>query len=79
MMTVEDRVAAIVAEQLGIDREEIANDSPFVTDLGADSLDQARLMLEFEKVFQVRFRPGSAERIQSIGDVIALIEEARAV
>ena len=77
MATVEDRVAEIVAAELGIDREEITADSPFVTDLGADSLDQARLVLEFEKAFSVRFPPGTAERIQSIGEVVSLIEAAR--
>ena len=77
MTTVANRVAEIVAQELGIDRDEISNDSPFVTDLGADSLDQARLVLEFEKAFGVRFPPGIAERIQSIGEVVALIEAAR--
>ena len=78
MSTVEDRVVAIVSEQLGIDPEEITCDSPFATDLGADSLDQANLMIEFEKEFRVRFPPGQAEKVQSIGEVIALIETARA-
>ena len=78
MPSVEDRVAAIVAEQLEIDRAEITSDAPFATDLGADSLDRVRLMLEFEKEFSVRFPPGSADRIQTIGGVVALIEAARA-
>jgi acyl carrier protein len=78
MFAVEDRVKAIVAEQLGLEREEIAIDSPFATDLGADSLDQADLMLKFEREFSVRFPPGSVEQAQSIGEVVALIELARA-
>jgi acyl carrier protein len=78
MSTVQDRVAEIVAEHLGIDQEEIASDSPFATDLGLDSLDQAGLLLEFEKAFCVRFPPGSADQIQSVGEVVALIETARA-
>lgn len=78
MSNIEDRVMAIVAEQLDIDRDEIFSDSPFATDLGADSLDQANLMLEFEKAFGMRFPPGSAEQVQSIGDVVTLIESCRA-
>ncbi len=77
MATVEDQVAAIVADQLGIDRDEITSDSPFTTELGADSLDQAGMMVAFEKAFSVRFPPGSADRVRSIGEVIALIEAAR--
>lgn len=77
MSNIEDRVATIVAEHLGIEPEEISRDSPFATDLGADSLDQAGFLVEFEKVFCVRFPPGSADRITTIGEVVALIESAR--
>ena len=78
MSNVNDLVVAIVAEHFGIDRDEINSDSPFVADLGADSLDQAGLMVEFEKTFSVTFPPGSVERVQSIGEVVTLIETARA-
>ena len=77
MSTIEDQVAAIVADQLGIGREEITFDSPFMAELGADSLDQAGLKIAFEKAFSVRFPAGSVERSQSIGEIIALIEKAR--
>ena len=76
MSSVEDRVAEIVAQHLEIEREEISNDSPFTTDLGADSLDQAGLLLEFEKTFCVRFPPGSSDQIQSIREVVALIKNS---
>jgi acyl carrier protein len=78
MSTVEDRVVAIVAEHLGLDPQEISPDSPFATELGADSLDQAGMMTAFEKSFCIRFPAGSAERVKTIGEVIALIESARA-
>mgnify|MGYP003694124201 CR=1 FL=1 len=42
MSTVEQRVKAIVAEQLGVKEEEVTNDASFVDDLGADSLDTGR-------------------------------------
>ena len=78
MSKVNDRVIAIVAEHLGIGWDEITSDSPFSTELGADSLDQAGLMIEFERVFNVRFPAGSFDRVQSIREVVALIEMARA-
>ena len=77
MSAVEDRVMTIVAEMLEIDREEITSDSPFATDLGVDSLDQEGLMLEFERAFSVRFPPGSVDQVQSIREVVALIEKAQ--
>lgn len=78
MSSIEDRVAEIVAQQLGIERSEITSDSPFVTDLGCDSLDQECLIIDFEQSFSVRFPPGSAEQVQSIREVVELIERCRA-
>ena len=45
MASVADRVMDIVAEQLGYDREKITTDTNFVSDLGADSLDQVELIM----------------------------------
>ena len=42
-MSVEDRVKKIVSEQLGVALDEVQNDSSFVDDLGADSLDTVEL------------------------------------
>ena len=78
MSAVVDRVVAIVSEQLEIDPQEISCDSPFATDLGADSLDQYNMMIAFEKAFNIKFAPDVAEQVQSIGEVVALIETARA-
>lgn len=78
MSDVESKVVEIVAEHLGIDRDEISCESPFAAGLGADSLDQAGMMAAFEKTFCVRFPAGSTERIKTIGEVIFLIESARA-
>jgi acyl carrier protein len=45
MSSIEQRVKAIVAEQLGVKEEEVTNDSSFVDDLGADSLDTVELVM----------------------------------
>ena len=78
MSDIENRVVAIVADHLGLDQDEITPDAPFAAGLGADSLDQAGMMADFEKVFGIRFPAGSTDRVKTIGEVIALIESARA-
>ncbi len=52
MSSIEQRVKAIVAEQLGVKEEEVNNDSSFVDDLGADSLDTVELVMALEEEFE---------------------------
>ena len=49
MSNVEQRVKKIVAEQLGVNEAEIKNESSFVDDLGADSLDTVELVMALEE------------------------------
>lgn len=51
-MSVEEKVIAIVCEQLGVAKEEIKSESKFVDDLKADSLDVVELVMEFEDEFE---------------------------
>ena len=48
-MSVEDRVKKIVSDQLGVSMDEVQNDSSFVDDLGADSLDTVDLVMALEE------------------------------
>ena len=47
-------------------------------DLGADSLDTVELMMEFEKSFNLSIPDDQQENIQTVGDVVKLIEKMRA-
>ena len=76
MSTVEERVKKIVAEQLGVKLEDISNDSSFVDDLGADSLDTVELVMELEEEFDINIPDESAEKIQTVGEAIDHIEKA---
>ena len=51
MSNIEDRVKKIVAEQLGVKEDEVSNESSFVDDLGADSLDTVELVMALEEEF----------------------------
>ena len=55
MENVEQRVKKIIAEQLGVNEAEIKNDSSFVDDLGADSLDTVELVMRFEEEFGTKY------------------------
>ena len=75
MAGVEDRVAAIIIEQLGITREEIIPEASFIDDLGADSLDIVELVMAMEETFDIEIPDDDAEKIQSIGDAFSYVKE----
>ena len=71
----EERIKEIIADQLGIDVDQIKPESKFVDDLGADSLDVVELIMAFEEEFDVEIPDEDAEKIQTVGDVINYIKE----
>ncbi|MEA2237655.1 MAG: acyl carrier protein [Thermoanaerobaculia bacterium] len=72
-MSVEDRVKAIIVEQLGVDAEEVKPDASFVEDLGADSLDTVELIMAFEEEFGVEISDDEAEKIKKVRDAVEYI------
>ena len=75
MSSIEQRVKAIVAEQLGVKEEEVTNDSSFVDDLGADSLDTVELVMALEEEFETEIPDEDAEKIQTIAAAIQYLRE----
>ena len=76
-MSVEERVIEIVASQLGVDKEKVTRDSSFVNDLGADSLDMVELVMELEEEFDIDIPEDSADKIETVGQAINYLEEAK--
>ncbi|HCJ50801.1 MAG: acyl carrier protein [Gallionella sp.] len=62
----EQRVKKIVAEQLGVNEAEVKNESSFVNDLGADSLDTVELVMALEEEFGVEIPDEDAEKITTV-------------
>jgi len=74
MSNVEERVKKIVAEQLGV-KEDISNDSSFVDDLGADSLDTVELVMALEEEFECEIPDDDAEKITTVQQAIDYVEK----
>ena len=70
MDNVEQRVKKIVAEQLGVNEAEIKNESSFVDDLGADSLDNVELVMALEEEFECDIPDEEAEKITTVQQAI---------
>lgn len=65
-----DKVVQIIADQLGIDEDEISLDSSFIEDLGADSLDIVELIMAFEEEFDLEISDEAAEKIKTVQNAV---------
>lgn len=74
MPTVEERVKKIIAEQLGVNEGEIANESSFVDDLGADSLDTVELVMALEEEFGTEIPDEEAEKITTVQQAVEYVQ-----
>ncbi len=74
-MALIDDVKAVVVEQLNVNPDEVKEDSKFVEDLGADSLDVVELVMALEEKFDIEIPDSDAESIATVGDALKYIEE----
>ena len=70
MENIEQRVRKIVSEQLGVNEADIKNESSFVDDLGADSLDTVELVMALEEEFETEIPDDEAEKITTVQNAI---------
>lgn len=77
--SIEQRVKEIIVNQLNVNEEQVTPEASFLDDLGADSLDTVELIMAFEEEFKDEIKgeipESEAEKLQTVGDVIAYIEE----
>ena len=71
---VSSKVKKIVADHLGIEEAKVNDDSSFIDDLGADSLDTVELVMALEEEFGSEISDSEAEKILTVGDAIKFIE-----
>ncbi|MDD2639579.1 MAG: acyl carrier protein [Sulfurimonadaceae bacterium] len=74
-MALLDDVKEVVVEQLDCDPAEVKEDSKFIEDLGADSLDVVELVMALEEKFDIEIPDEDAEKILTVGDAIKYVED----
>jgi len=80
LATVFEKVRTIIAEQLGVDEDEIKEETSFVEDLNADSLDLVELIMSLEEEFSgtgktIEISDEDAEKILTVGNAVAYITD----
>ena len=68
-----EKIKAIIAEVLNIDADSITEDTTFVGDLGADSLDIFQIIMGIEEEYDIELDNESVEQIQTVGDAVEAI------
>jgi len=75
MSNIDERVKSIVVKQLGVKEEDVKNESKFIDDLGADSLDTVELVMGLEEEFDTEIPDEEAEKITSVQEAIDYINK----
>ena len=63
----------VFSEVLNIDADSITEDTTFVDDLGADSLDIFQIIMGIEEEYDIELDNESVEQIQTVGDAVEAI------
>jgi acyl carrier protein len=71
----DERVKEIIAEQLGVDQDQVKPEAAFIEDLGADSLDTVELIMALEEEYQLEIPDEDAEKLRTVGDAINYLRE----
>ncbi len=72
-----EKIQSLIAEQLYLDKETITEESMFVDDLGADSLDIVQMLISMEKEFGVTFEDEEISGIKTVKDAMELIKRKK--
>jgi acyl carrier protein len=75
MANAEEKIKEIIAEQLGVNKEEVKPESSFVDDLGADSLDTVEIVMALEEEFGIEIPDEDAEKMSTVKEAVGYIED----
>ena len=73
MSNIDERVKSIVVKQLSVKEEDVKNESKFIDDLGADSLDTVELVMGLEEEFDTEIPDEDAEKITTVQQAIDFV------
>ena len=74
-MSIEQKIRAIIIDQLGADEDEVTPEASFLEDLGADSLDIVELVMALEEEFKIEIPDEDVEGMRTVQDVINYIKK----
>jgi len=72
-MTIREEVRKVISEQLNVQLDEIKDSSNLVRDLGADSLDAVKIVMEVEEAFEITISDEEADKFKTVGDIVNYI------
>ena len=75
MSNIDERVKSVIVKQLGVKEEDVKNDSKFIDDLGADSLDTVELGMGLEEEFDTEIPDQEAEKITTVQQAIDYVNK----
>ena len=70
-----NKIKEIIIDKLGVDKNKIGDDSHFIEDLGADSLDTVELIMQFEEDFSLEIPDEDAEKIMTVNQAYEYIKK----
>ena len=70
-----DKIKGIIAEQLGVDEEDVKMETHLMKDLEADSLDAVEIIMAIEEEYGIEVPDEEAEKFATIGDIVKYVEE----
>ena len=71
-----EKLKEIIADVLNVEVNDITEDTTFVDDLGADSLDIFQIIMGIEETFDIEIDNDDAEQISTVGDAVEQIKNA---
>jgi acyl carrier protein len=75
MSDIKSKITTIIVDKLGVDASAVRPEADFSNDLGADSLDKVEFIMDVEKEFGISIPDEEAEKLQTVGQAIAYLEE----
>lgn len=73
-----EKIKELIADQLCISPDDIADDADIVVDLGADSLDVVEMLMTLEDEFGIKLKDDQVNKIRSVNAICEIIEKIKA-
>ena len=72
-----EKIAELLAKQLGVAKDSITMESEIIKDLGADSLDIVEMLMGLEEEFGIEVSEDEAVALRTVGDIVAVIDSKK--